>query len=133
MTNEELAAIEARADAATPLPWKLIEGDDIPSRIEAEDWRIDLIINTAEAWHSFNFIAHARTDIPALVAEVKRLQSGLSIIESRWREASQDKCFRSHYRGTMAECADELRYLLTGGDDAKLQAEIDKAFEAGEL
>lgn len=68
-----------------------------------------------------------------LQAEVERLQTGLSAIEARWREASQDKCFRSHFRQTMEECADELRALLNGVDDSELQAEIDKAFAEGEL
>lgn len=68
-----------------------------------------------------------------LAKELQRLRSGLLAIEARWREASQDRCFTRHYRDTIAECAAELRSLLDGVDDSEMQAEIEKAFEAGEL
>ena len=61
--------------------------------------------------------------------ENKRLRDGLSAIETRWREASQDSCFRRAYRDTMAECAAELAALLAGTNDKELQVEIDKAME----
>lgn len=56
ITETELDAIEARANAATPGPW------DEPgfSALDACDAR---------------FVAHARTDVPRLIAEVRRLQS----------------------------------------------------------
>lgn len=62
-----------------------------------------------------------------LLSKIEWLQSGLSAIETRWRQASRDKCFRQHYRETMEQCADELRDLLIGFDDREIQAEIDKA------
>jgi hypothetical protein len=82
MTEAELAAIQARTDAATPPEWSHV-------RDELGHWRI--------VWtHSRNssvgrrgkffsdedaaFIAHARTDIPALLAEVRRLREALKEI-----------------------------------------------------
>lgn len=79
MTTKVLQEIKARADAATPGPWEcethhtrwgdvhevLISGSN-PSTVS-----------------DCYFIAQARTDIPALVAEVERLQSE----SEKWRNA----------------------------------------------
>lgn len=88
--DEQLAAIEARANAATPGPWTIGEkfrealidgrpaGDACP------------IVCAAPAneqgyawWKSGNaaFIAAAREDVPALVAEVRRLRRLLDAAE----------------------------------------------------
>jgi len=52
MTDLDLDAIQARADAATGGPWKSLP----------------------------EFIAHARTDIPALIAEVKALRGKVAAV-----------------------------------------------------
>lgn len=78
-------------------------------------------------------LAHQIATLPVLKAKCERLQAGLTAIEARWREASQNKCFKSHFRQTMGECADELRSLLAGFDDSEIQNEINKAFAEGEL
>jgi hypothetical protein len=73
MTDDELKAIEARANAATPGPWHLaITGDDDPDRANIEAGAIDVCDNPTN--DDATFIAHARTDVPALVAEVRRLR-----------------------------------------------------------
>lgn len=78
----DLAAIRARAEAATPAPWR------IPRKLSqlAPDWTIaagvkvvayvDQKRDNSEA--DFTFIAAARTDIPALLAEVERLNVELA-------------------------------------------------------
>lgn len=79
MTEDQLRAIEARADAATPGPWYAIPNPDWGGA----GWRIARDPN--EPWANFGqlayvapqngpFIAKAREDIPALVAEVRRLR-----------------------------------------------------------
>lgn len=78
-----------------------------------------------------NYQLLARAEL--LQAELSRLKDGIAKIEARWRTVSLDKVFRSHYRDTMAECANELEALLVGFDDNEVQIEIEKAFEAGEL
>src|SRR5260221_188990 len=93
MTGEELAAIRERAEAATPGPWQCFNGyvrargtdEDSPSDemcmvrigpasneggIRAQ-WGNDLQASRADA----EFIARAREDIPALLAEVERLRA----------------------------------------------------------
>jgi len=83
-TDDELQQIRARAEAATPGPWEVfhIEEEDRRATIRrpivgmAKDakgwWDIDSsILSEPDA----RFIAHARVDIPALLAEVERLRT----------------------------------------------------------
>jgi hypothetical protein len=80
LTDEELAALKARCEAATPGPWKpYIEGRDHVSGssfimtgegvTRGED--IEL---TGAAEADYDFIAHARQDIPRLLEEVERFR-----------------------------------------------------------
>ncbi len=79
MNNAELDAIEARAKKATPGPWEWThhphDGDE-PTFATSLDTTDDKGILFHNAWWGINlannkFIAHAREDIPALVAEVR--------------------------------------------------------------
>lgn len=101
MTEEELAAIQARADAAAAGPWyttRSLPGvwrrvlDDLGGRrarvhervVSLEYGRV-YVIDQGYEWISEQlvprgtepFIAHARDDVPALVAEVRRLRAAL--------------------------------------------------------
>jgi hypothetical protein len=88
MTDEELQAIEARVNAATPGPWSTgagkVEGGQVRELVIAPN--DDVIV--AIAYGGFGnpvdrtsqdrtFIASARTDVPALVKEVRRLREAL--------------------------------------------------------
>jgi hypothetical protein len=92
MTDEELQAIRARAEAATPGPWtegagKVAGGETRELVIGADNRTI-----IAMAYGGFGhptpdctradraFIAAARTDVPALLAEVDRLREILTAI-----------------------------------------------------
>jgi len=110
MNDEELQAIEARVNAATPGPWQT--GSDLggvwkkvalqrglilqshiaesKSRMFIEDYCGSLTM--WDAWQdeakgredrNAEFIAHARDDVPALIAEVRRLRALLSPDEGR--------------------------------------------------
>ncbi|MHB8406220.1 MAG: hypothetical protein ACYDCJ_12435 [Gammaproteobacteria bacterium] len=71
----DLDAIEARANAATPGPWDTDEYDGgLRSTVTAGPITSD---------EDYDFIAHARTDVPALIAEVRRLRA----IEARLKHA----------------------------------------------
>ena len=81
MTDAELTAIQKRAEAATPGPWIAHPWEDDPeccAGIEAasgtEIVKTDCGIYPPEMPDA-EFIAHAREDIPALVAEVRRLRA----------------------------------------------------------
>ena len=74
----DLAAIRARCDAATPGPWTYDETGYVDiglprSRSIAVGVEID-----ATAKSDGDFIAHARTDIPALLAYVHDLEQELA-------------------------------------------------------
>jgi len=81
MSELDLAAIRARADAATPGPWKLWGMSVLADPVG--DSNLDtaiLVANTAFRdangrlrTNDADFIAAARTDVPALLAEVERL------------------------------------------------------------
>jgi hypothetical protein len=93
MTEDELQPIEARANAATPGPWttgagKIREGETRELVIATND---DVIVALAyggvgnpvdRTTQDRTFIASARTDVPALVAEVRRLRGILKQIDS---------------------------------------------------
>lgn len=95
MTPEQLAAIRARLDAATPGPWALGHDTDpngawfaeilVPSQHLAALGYIDSSRADAE------FIAAARTDLEQLLAEVDRLTQMIRDID----EASQPKTWKS--------------------------------------
>lgn len=94
MTEQELAAIEARANAATAGPWHWVDPEtdqplELTALCEAASLRTvekyptisvgplpKFIVDTQELNEVADalFIANARTDVPALVAEVRRLR-----------------------------------------------------------
>jgi len=76
MTDKDLAAIRERCDAATQGPWQMNEEDQtvvetctgkefIVADFSMDGWD-ETLLDAA-------FIAHARTDIPALLDEIARL------------------------------------------------------------
>jgi hypothetical protein len=79
-TALDLDAIEARANAATDGPWRLSEDYN---DIHASDGD-----HLASYWHTADgaFIAHARTDVPALLAEVRHL-TARQLTESEYSSA----------------------------------------------
>lgn len=73
MTPEDLTAIEQRASAATPGPWRLDHGDVIADEPGVGAVGIAEVIGVRDTADAV-FIAKAREDVPALLAEVRRLQ-----------------------------------------------------------
>lgn len=91
MTEERIAEISGRENAATPGPWtirneQLIEHgkQDIAIGVIAEsfgDNNEDEATTTDECAANVKFIAHAREDIPALLNEVERLRAENEVLE----------------------------------------------------
>ena len=89
MTREELEAIEAREKAATPGPWKKASLSEdygagygmttfFVKQPDGNLYRIgsaDTSKKYIEENNNAEFVAHSRQDVPALVAEVKRLNA----------------------------------------------------------
>ena len=77
-TTLDLDVIKARADAVPKGPW-VIEGDYPQSVTNAEALVIAECFEGPQWPPSIaEFIAHAREDVPALVAEVERLRTALA-------------------------------------------------------
>lgn len=92
LTNEELNAIEKRANAATPGPWEWdgAQADDesvadfgapwIPQGSTLGNTLIQLADTYEGSPADCAFVAAARDDVPCLVTEVRRLRDALEII-----------------------------------------------------
>lgn len=84
MSDDELAAIRARCEAATPAPWESfvegrdhLVGDDFIRTGDLRDDCPDMYVtheSRSAPARDLDFIAHARQDIPRLLDEVARLQ-----------------------------------------------------------
>ena len=74
LTEEQLAAIKARAEAATPGAWGI---EHVERRIWAGNERVCFLFGQDRRQNENNgvFIAHAREDVPALLAEIERLRA----------------------------------------------------------
>lgn len=73
LSDAELEAIEARANAATPGPWAIAKWRHGGVKSEA----INGLVADTTAPNDAEFIAAARTDIPTLLSEVRSQQSSL--------------------------------------------------------
>ena len=87
ITEDELLAIKARAESTTPGPWaSYVEGRDHQSgdsfiHTGGQDLYVSADDYSGGGGHlraDLDFIAHARQDVPRLVAEVERLRKLLS-------------------------------------------------------
>jgi hypothetical protein len=80
----DLEAIKARCEKATPGPWTTTRYPDeyhklVPGlRNIPEPGLFEVDVKDAE------FISHARTDLPACVAEIERLRAAYAALLCRW-------------------------------------------------
>ena len=122
VTDADLKAIQARADAATPGPWCYIHDDDamcmncyaVATDADADPsdpghaarFVAGCLVQSAvriappDLWHeNTTFIAHARADVPALLAEVRLLRG---IIADQQKESGLfDAGFKTGWRSAM--------------------------------
>lgn len=73
----DLDAIEGRANAATPGPWftQPMTGEDAPAGLTAITDGVLGVVGSTLAPAEAEFIAHARTDIPALLRRAHELEA----------------------------------------------------------
>lgn len=96
MNDEEIATIERRANDATEGPWRAAAYRPTPdspgsyNTVIASDANICGLHDGGQTRESIDanahFIAHAREDIPALVAEVRHLRTLLHAVQRRARD-----------------------------------------------
>lgn len=89
MTDEQLAAIRARANAATPGPWTSYEKNP------TDEYYASCFPADEE------FIGHSRDDVPALLDEVERLRAALVSIRLEAFESGH-----THGAGIIGKIAD---------------------------
>lgn len=82
MTDEQLAAIRARCEAATPGPWDAHANIGYCGIMADGDKRPLLRADTC-TFADGAFIAHAREDVPALLDEVARLRAKARELDDR--------------------------------------------------
>jgi len=92
-TVDQLAAIEARSNAATEGPWAVDELGNVEDVPELDLHRFDImpqtIARTELRKEDGEFIAHARTDVPALLALVREQQAKLDRVEQACADAER--------------------------------------------
>jgi hypothetical protein len=83
LTQEQLEAIRQRAENATPGPWETCEISKLSHAKwfgvlggDSDDSLIDIGVDTLNE-NDATFIAHARTDIPALLDHIAELEAEL--------------------------------------------------------
>lgn len=115
---EYLDAIEARATAATAGPWHWGDGDMCHMAGNTIGPEINHVAAYAESPGDAEFIAHARTDVPALVAALRAVL-GVEQDLARWAEAnrsfSEDPSAPPHewiYHDAYAEAGRQLRVAI---------------------
>lgn len=97
MTPDELAAILARAEAATPGPWEVYP----TSPPVGSSWLLSGEVSigmmapkggagSQDHLADAEFCAHARTDVPALVAEVRRVEEERDAFSEAMRVRDDD-------------------------------------------
>ena len=128
MTAEELRTIEARAERASAGPWKaFIEGRDQPLgggsflRTGPAGLGPDIELPGATV-EDYDFIAHARQDLPRLVADVRRVTLSVSSGEMTRDEldAIQTRCARASQGPWRAGVSERGRHLIeTGAQERK--------------
>ena len=100
MSDERLEQIQARAVAATPGPWDCY-GDGAYEVFDAGEYRDgdpgEVVAPVVTKLNDAEFIAHARGDIPALLAEVARLREALTITDEMVERAAET-CYLASFK-----------------------------------
>lgn len=132
LTPERLDEIRERAEAATEGPWRSHDfghaGEEEPSSIVVHVGRFDhsdlLTYDTETAvaymprWErqesdNATFIAHARTDVPDLLAEVDRLTAELATARAAWDEWKESSRAGHAHASDMADEVARLRKAIS--------------------
>lgn len=86
MSRPDVEAIEGRAEAATDGPWASVDewvsgigADRTFTMIEAPSRYVSR--DVSNGWDA-DFIAHAREDVPALIAYVRELEAALASLRA---------------------------------------------------
>lgn len=133
MDKHQLSEIEARAEAATSGPWRTETDERTLSRlVRSEDATLDIDFGYVgnRTMDDAQFVAHARTDVPALVAEVKRLKAdvdhAIKLMEHAVTARDVREGERDRVRSTAVRLEQELAHKeeVWQGERESLVAEL---------
>jgi hypothetical protein len=121
MTTQPLdtAAIQVRVDAARPGPWTIrdaLDGDGFPGHLwvvenddEPGDHHVMVNIGTRD---DGEFIAHARTDVPALLARVADLEQQLANVAAACTDITNRASSNAEFSAGARSAVDLIRAAL---------------------
>ena len=123
MTSEELKRLEELCEKATPGPWHSSAGSHViqTAHVTRDVWHIcdclPLSLNHTENYYSLElhankeFIAAARTAVPELIAEVRRLKERCEIADKAVLEVctNSNKAF-DDYKSKLAIAKEALEF-----------------------
>lgn len=97
MDDKYLAEIKAREQSATPGPWSVDTNEPFSRQINgvfADEQEKYVFYHDPDGEDTVSrkdadFIGHARTDIPALIAEVERLNGMVTRAQEGWYDADE--------------------------------------------
>lgn len=119
MTPEQLAEIAARLDAATPGPWVQVKDIDayafriIPSSIGRPIAMVNILApDPVSDLHNAALIAHAPTDLRALLDEVERLTEERDEALGLLASASKELAAEGRTRGEVEAERNQLAVSL---------------------
>lgn len=116
LSNEELNVIKERCEKATEGPWNYYHEDGVVTTSDPDACYAPEIVE--EVGHGYNgeFIAHAREDIPKLLAEVERLRewNGRLLEYNRYYFGNSKRLTNKVY-----ELEDEINELINRLDEAE--------------
>ena len=84
---DRIAEIRARLEAATPGPWEAVKWEDYDHMNGyVETWDVEGPDHDGDGngQQDAEFIAHARDDVPFLLAEIERLSTALAERDAFW-------------------------------------------------
>lgn len=134
MSRLDLDAIRQRAEEATPGPWG-VHGDYGLWSDGAGVWVMqdDCLPGGTLGGADAEFIARARTDVPALLAEVERLtrerdeaRAALVVDDAMVKRAMRASW---HLAGCCDECVED--HLANAKEEAAMRAALEAALEGG--
>lgn len=136
MTQERLDAIQARVDGATGGPWGCY-GDGAHEVFDAGEYsdgdRGEVVAAVIDKLSDAVFIAEAREDIPALLAEVKRLRA-LTTVDEDMVERAARASYGPVAWGRLLEAGDDPTSIAAtqiSVHRAMTRAVLDAALSAG--
>lgn len=124
MTQEQIQQIQARADAATEGPWKVVDKGNTVKSVAvttfAGAWRPQEMIcpNMSPKTVNAGFIAHARQDIPELLSYIAELEAERDEMVEDMYLTARNACYTCESNGerenNCAECQYSNQYEYRG-------------------